>query len=130
MSAKKPASAKAKKPAASSRKSSAIGEGGKSSGSTAKIAKKPAAATKVAKLSVATDTRASGPATLSVEDIGAVAGDVWRLLVKNDGQTLAAMQESFVVPTELVAAAVGWLAREDKLRFENRGNALTISLKR
>ena len=55
--------------------------------------------------------------TLSPTDIGAVAGEIWGLLSGSKPQTLAAIKKSVSAPADVVLAAVGWLAREDKLEF-------------
>ncbi len=65
---------------------------------------------------------------LSNEEIGSAAGAVWTALSQG-GQTLAGLKKSVSAPDELVLAAVGWLARENKLKFEANGRTLTISLR-
>jgi Winged helix-turn-helix domain (DUF2582) len=66
---------------------------------------------------------------LSTESIGNVAGDVWGFLSQNGGQTLAAIKKSVDAPADVVVAAVGWLAREDKLEFATSGRQVKISLR-
>ena len=44
-------------------------------------------------------------------------------------QTFAAVKKSVKAPTDVVAAAIGWLAREDKLEFTSSGKTVKISLK-
>ena len=68
--------------------------------------------------------------TLSNKDIGEVAGEIWGLLATGDGQTLAAIKKSIDAPPDVVAAAIGWLAREDKLEFDVTGRTLKIVLRR
>ncbi len=77
----------------------------------------------------ATRRPASLSRTLSPLDIGAVAGEIWALLCQSDGQTLATLKKSIHAPPDVVVAAVGWLAREDKLEFTSTGRTLKISLK-
>ncbi len=67
--------------------------------------------------------------TLAPTDIGEVAGEIWQLLATSDGQTLAAIKKAIAAPGDVVAAAVGWLAREGKLEFATSGRTLKISLK-
>jgi hypothetical protein len=62
-------------------------------------------------------------------EIGHVAGKVWAALEKNGGQTLAEIKKSVDAPADLVAAAVGWLAREDKLEFRTSGTTVKIGLR-
>ena len=66
---------------------------------------------------------------ISNEQIGHVAGDLWRLLDKQGGQNLAAIKKATSASDELVLAAIGWLAREDKLEFSASGRTLKISLR-
>jgi hypothetical protein len=63
------------------------------------------------------------------EDIGQVAGDVWQLLDQEGGQSLPAIKKAIDAPDDVVLAAIGWLAREDKLFFSKSGRSLTISLR-
>ncbi len=58
-----------------------------------------------------------------------MAGEVWGLLANGDGQTLAAIKKRVDAPADLVVAAVGWLAREDKLEFTTSGRTVKLSLK-
>ncbi len=71
---------------------------------------------------------AAAKRALTSEEIGHVAGDVWRALSDGGGQTLAALKKSVDASDELVLAALGWLAREDKLAFEGNGRSVTVSL--
>lgn len=65
---------------------------------------------------------------LTAEEIGHVAGEVWTALSTNGGQTIAALKKSVNASDELVLAALGWLARENKLAFETNGRSVTVSL--
>ena len=67
--------------------------------------------------------------SLSSHDIGAVAGEIWQLLANDEAQTLAAVKKSVKAPADVVVAAIGWLAREDKLAFTLSGKMLKLSLK-
>jgi hypothetical protein len=66
---------------------------------------------------------------ISNEQIGHVAGDVWRSLDKEGGQSLAALKKATGASNELVLAAIGWLAREDKLDFTASGKTVKITLR-
>ncbi len=66
---------------------------------------------------------------ISTEMIGSVAGNVWGVLTERGGQTLASLKKSIDAPDDLVLAAVGWLAREDKLEFQTNGRTMTITLR-
>ena len=65
----------------------------------------------------------------SQEEIGQVAGELWGVLSTDGGQTLAAIKKSIDAPPELIFAALGWLAREDKLEFTFNGRTPKISLR-
>jgi hypothetical protein len=65
----------------------------------------------------------------SPHEIGNAAGEVWALLSNNGEQTLAAIKKSVDAPSDIVLAAVGWLAREDKIEFATTGRTVKISLR-
>jgi len=58
-----------------------------------------------------------------------VAGDVWGLLVRDGTLTVAAIKKSIDAPGDVVLAAIGWLAREDKLEFLTQGRSVKVSLR-
>jgi hypothetical protein len=66
---------------------------------------------------------------LSNDQIGEVAGEIWDLLTGQNGQSLAAIKKSIDAPADVVMAAVGWLAREEKLEFEQSGRSVKVSLR-
>ncbi|HMO86685.1 MAG TPA: winged helix-turn-helix domain-containing protein [Lacipirellulaceae bacterium] len=57
-----------------------------------------------------------------------MAGDVWHALSTGGGQSVAQLKKSVGAPDELVLAALGWLAREDKLAFDVSGRSVMVSL--
>jgi Winged helix-turn-helix domain (DUF2582) len=69
------------------------------------------------------------PGVFSSPEIGHVAGDVWGLLVRDGSLTVAAIKKSIDAPPDLVLAAIGWLAREDKLDFSTQGRSVKVSLR-
>jgi hypothetical protein len=75
--------------------------------------------------------KAAAPAqpAFSPHEIGNAAGDIWGLLSNNGEQTLAALKKSVDAPPDIVMAAIGWLAREDKLEFATSGRTVKISLR-
>jgi Winged helix-turn-helix domain (DUF2582) len=120
MCAKKASTSPKSKPAASARKTAAAEKNGVAR--AAKTATRKATATKT--------SRSTGDArSLSNHDIGLVAGEIWGCLTTNNGQTLAAIKKSVAAPSDVVAAAIGWLAREDKLEFTTSGRTLKIGLR-
>jgi hypothetical protein len=75
-------------------------------------------------------TKSASPARqFSLHEIGDVAGEVWKTLADENGQALAAVKKKVAAPADLVAAAIGWLAREDKIEFNNTGRSVTVWLR-
>jgi hypothetical protein len=64
-----------------------------------------------------------------VETIGAVAGKIWEVLKDGNEVSVAQLKKNIEGDAFLLNAAIGWLAREDKLKFSKMGNALKLSLK-
>lgn len=60
--------------------------------------------------------------------IGEVAGEVWDVLEEEGESSVSAIVKSLDAPRSRVHMAVGWLAREDKLEFidKGRGNAVRL----
>jgi len=69
------------------------------------------------------------PGVFSSAEIGHVAGDVWGLLVNDGSLTVVTIKKSIDAPPDLVLAAIGWLAREDKLEFSTHGRSVKVSLR-
>jgi hypothetical protein len=69
------------------------------------------------------------PGAFTSTEIGHVAGDVWGILSRDGGQTVGAIKKSVSAPGDVVLAAIGWLAREDKLEFSTHGRSIKISLR-
>lgn len=55
------------------------------------------------------------------EKIGINAGIVWRTLHRNDPMTLDDLAKAAELNLPDTAAAIGWLAREDKILFQTEG---------
>jgi hypothetical protein len=66
---------------------------------------------------------------LSNESIGNVAGQVWQLLDSQGAQSVPTIKKAISAPDDIILAAIGWLAREDKLNFSKSDRSLTISLR-
>ena len=96
--------------------------------------KKPSAnsATKKAKKPAAPKSSKKKPAPksppLTDHVIGATAGEVWALLSDNGELTLAAIKKGCGASPEASLMALGWLAREGKLRFETKGRSVKVAL--
>jgi hypothetical protein len=107
----------------------------------AKATKAPKAAAPKSTPTKAPATKKSAPKTesngdastaanvLGHEQIGFVAGDVWVYLTDNGQSSLATLKKAMNTTPELLCAAVGWLAREDKLDFEINGKSVKVALK-
>jgi hypothetical protein len=108
----------------------AKGKSTNSSDSTTRRAQpKPAAVTNRRDSAAAVPPPGQSSTAISNEQIGHVAGQLWQLLDKRGAQNLAAVKKAINAPSELTLAAIGWLAREDKLEFSNSGRTLKISLR-
>jgi hypothetical protein len=71
-----------------------------------------------------------GAFTLNYDRIGETAGAVWEKLEKEGPLTFAALMEEVDAPQSLFFMAIGWLSREDKLRFERDDGDYVVSLAR
>lgn len=65
----------------------------------------------------------------SSDDIGQVAGEIWHRLDSDGHQSIAQLKKSISAPSDIVMAAVGWLAREDKVAFEKNGRSTKVGLR-
>jgi hypothetical protein len=72
---------------------------------------------------------ASTSSTSRTTDIGATAGAVWKLLDEKGTMDLTKLIKAVGEPRDSVMQALGWLAREDKLIFEENGRKCTVSLR-
>ena len=64
-----------------------------------------------------------------LENIGSVAGTVWRYLEENSEATVTKLTRELGENERTVLMAIGWLAREGKLDFEKRKQGTYITLK-
>jgi hypothetical protein len=62
-------------------------------------------------------------------EIGHVAGEVWGVLSGKGPLTVAAIKKEVQAPGDTVVAAIGWLAREEKLDFITAGRTVKIALR-
>jgi hypothetical protein len=69
-----------------------------------------------------------GAFNVSYDQIGETAGAVWDALSKDGPLTFAALMEEVNVPQSLFFMAIGWLSREEKLRFESAGGDYLVRL--
>ena len=61
--------------------------------------------------------------------VGETAGAVWRLLNEDGPQTLAQPKKKMNGGGELLAFAIGWLAREDKLQIQPDRKSFRLQLR-
>ena len=59
------------------------------------------------------------------EEIGTLAGIVWRALNEKRSLSFEDLQRETLLDTESICTAIGWLARENKIEF-NEQNGITI----
>jgi len=63
------------------------------------------------------------------EVIGKAAGQIWHYLAKNNTPiSIASLAKKTDLSSAMVTMAVGWLAKEGKLVFEEKGKQLLVSL--
>lgn len=61
--------------------------------------------------------------------IGHTAGDIWGVLSTDGPKTITELKKSVQASGDVVVAAVGWLAREDKLEYITTGKTVKIGLR-
>lgn len=93
-----------------------------------KAAKAPAAAS-AAKDPPAAASKAAKSSTVTADEIGHAAGAVWQALQANGPVTMTALKKAVGLTGDLTMAGVGWLAREDKLLFDDSGRSVKVSLR-
>ncbi len=64
-----------------------------------------------------------------IYQIGEIAGKVWMFLKQNGESNLNQLKKGIKADPNVTLQAIGWLAREDKLRIEKRGRFVTYALK-
>ena len=62
-------------------------------------------------------------------EIGQTAGMAYRVLEKKKEATTTELMRELKVPYDILQMALGWLAREDRIKFDRVGKSLKISLK-
>jgi hypothetical protein len=62
-------------------------------------------------------------------EIGEAAGQIWQYLAQHGEVTLPRLQQGTILPERLLLMGIGWLAREEKLRFVQERRGLKITLK-
>ncbi|MDR0426977.1 MAG: winged helix-turn-helix domain-containing protein [Dysgonamonadaceae bacterium] len=62
------------------------------------------------------------------EKIGLDAGRVWSILNEEGAKTVKELKKSSKLTDKEIFAAIGWLAREEKLLFEETDSDICLSL--
>mgnify|MGYP002622806347 CR=1 FL=1 len=63
------------------------------------------------------------------ERIGTIAGEIWRLLDESGPLSMSRIVAEMSCPRDHAMQAVGWLAREDKLHFEEGQRGVMVSVR-
>ena len=63
-----------------------------------------------------------------VSQIGETAGVVWQILEQDGPTKLSRLVKDIDAPRDVVMQAVGWLAREDKIRIEEESRSRVVYL--
>lgn len=63
-----------------------------------------------------------------LDAIGEAAGKVWQYLDARGAQSISRIQRETGLSQSLTYLALGWLAREGKVRFAQEGRVLQVSL--
>jgi predicted transcriptional regulator len=63
------------------------------------------------------------------EELGAAAGAVWEYLNDNGEVSVNKLTKETDLDTKMVQRAIGWLAKEDKLSFSQKGRTEIVALK-
>jgi Winged helix-turn-helix domain (DUF2582) len=61
-------------------------------------------------------------------EIGEAAGCIWRYLAQHGEATLRQLLQGTPLQERILFMGVGWLAREEKLRFIQQGRSLKLVL--
>jgi hypothetical protein len=60
--------------------------------------------------------------------IGELAGEVWDYLDENGETSVSQVSREIEAPKAKVDMAIGWLAREEKLDFNEKSRGFTVEL--
>ncbi|MCB0282264.1 MAG: winged helix-turn-helix domain-containing protein [Calditrichae bacterium] len=61
--------------------------------------------------------------------IGEMSGQVWQTLNSKGAMSVAKLKTALKADAFVLNAAIGWLAREEKVTVTKKGNTVTVSLK-
>ncbi len=60
--------------------------------------------------------------------IGEVAGKIWNYLNENNDTTVATLAKKLNLKKEQVTYAIGWLAREEKIKVYESGSSVKVGI--
>ncbi|MBM4045648.1 MAG: hypothetical protein FJ279_11075 [Planctomycetes bacterium] len=63
-----------------------------------------------------------------IQEIGEAAGKVWHCLNEKGEMTITRLKKELKMADPLLNRALGWLARENKLRFEQTKTGVKVRL--
>jgi hypothetical protein len=63
------------------------------------------------------------------DPIGPAAGKIWHYLQQHGTASASRIGKDTELDSKVLQRAIGWLAKEEKLSFENKGRNELISLK-
>ena len=66
---------------------------------------------------------------MSANHIGETAGKIWDYLNSNGNASVAKLRKAVDADAFGVDAAIGWLAREDKVDLNKKGNSVQVFLR-
>lgn len=62
-------------------------------------------------------------------EIGELSGVIWKILDEKGTLSLTQLKKSVEATEFMIGAAIGWLAREDKIELLKSGKTIKVSLK-
>lgn len=63
-----------------------------------------------------------------IDSIGTAAGEIWEYLNSNGPASASKLKKELGLKGPLADRAIGWLARENKIAEEKKGNSIVIVL--
>ncbi|MDL2265375.1 winged helix-turn-helix domain-containing protein [Parabacteroides sp. OttesenSCG-928-G07] len=66
---------------------------------------------------------------MTENNVGESAGKIWHLLAERDSLSIRKIGEMTSYKESHIFLALGWLARENKIEFEDKHNMLYVALK-
>lgn len=66
---------------------------------------------------------------MMIEEIGDAAGAVWRCLQDSGPQNMSSLKKKLKLDDKCLYVSLGWLAREDKIIFQQKNRAIVVALK-